>query len=60
MNIEIFDINGRTVKTLGNYKLTNFGEQKYAFDISSLKTGVYQVVIISDQGEKISKRFIKQ
>ncbi len=60
VNIEIFDINGRAVKTLGNYKLTNFGEQNYDFDISSLKTGVYQLVIISDQGEKISKRFIKQ
>ncbi len=60
VNIQIFDINGRSVKTLGNYKLTDFGEQNYNFDISSLKTGIYQLVIISDQGEKISKRFIKQ
>ncbi len=60
VNIEIFDINGRNVKTLGNFNLSNFGEQSFSFDISQLRTGLYQLVIISDQGEKISKRFIKQ
>ncbi len=60
VSMEVFDINGRNVKIFGNFTIENFGEQTYTFDISSLQTGIYQLVIISDKGEKISKRFIKQ
>ncbi len=60
VSMEVFDINGRNVKIFGEFKIENFGEQTYTFDISSLQTGIYQLVIISDKGEKISKRFIKQ
>ncbi len=60
VSMEVFDINGRSIQILGSFEINNFGEQQHTFDVSSLKTGIYQLVIVSDKGEKISKRFIKQ
>ncbi len=60
VSMEVFDINGRSIQILGHFEINNFGEQQHTFDVSSLKTGIYQLVVISDKGEKISKRFIKQ
>ncbi len=60
VSLEIFDINGKRIQILGNFDINNYGEQQHTFDVSSLKIGIYQLVIVSDKGEKISKRFIKQ
>ncbi len=60
VSMEVFDINGRSIQILGSFEINNLGEQQHTFDVSSLKTGIYQLVIVSDKGEKISKRFIKQ
>jgi hypothetical protein len=60
LSIYLFDMTGKEVKCIADKKLFLVGEHNLWIDLSNLISGIYIAVIIDDEGNAISSKFIKE
>ncbi|MFK7773146.1 MAG: T9SS type A sorting domain-containing protein [Saprospiraceae bacterium] len=59
VNISIFDIEGREVKTILNNKLLPTGNHKLTIDVNELEHGSYFVQIKTKRGDEVVRKLVK-
>lgn len=59
INIELFDLNGRLIKTLMN-EHAGLGRYLFSFSSAPLATGMYIIQVMGEQGLLISEKFLRQ
>ena len=60
IHITLHDISGNYIKELKPWEEIAEGEVKVKFNVSDITAGVYMLSIITDKGERVIKRIIKQ
>lgn len=60
LSVYLFDMKGEEVKCIADKKLFLQGEHNLWIDLSNLISGIYIAVIIDDEGNAISSKFIKE
>ena len=60
LSVYLFDMTGKEVKCIADKKLFLQGEHNLWIDLSNLISGIYIAVIIDDEGNAISSKFIKE
>lgn len=59
VNISIFDINGRQVKTILNNQLLSVGKYKFSIDVNEFAYGSYFVQIKTKAGSEVVRKLVK-
>ena len=60
LSVYLFDMTGKEVKCIADKKLFLVGEHNLWIDLSNLISGIYIAVIIDEEGNAISSKFIKE